>query len=293
MSKEIPQFVSGLKPYKKDTRDFKFEKVFGIATDIPEFFYEPLSVKNQYNTDFCVGFSLTEVAEYLDKIELDPLWFYSRIKEIEGNYLSYGADFKTAGKASVSVGFSPQVFAPYKITEKDRNFLANPENYDDDLKITALPYRKKSYFFVQSGFQSTISAMYNNKTPVMVGCDWCNEWMYQQGGIINSGGVIVGQHAMKACGWKYINGKRYIGILNSYGKDVGDNGIFWFAEDIYNKYFKMTPMVIVDLSPTEAKQLSWSNKVRLYDLIIKTMQSLILKLNELYSRTIENAGLNP
>ena len=285
------QFVSGLREYKHDVRDFKFEKVFGLATEIPEFFYEPLSIKDQKSTDFCVAFSLTEVAEYLDKVELDPIWFFSRIKEKEGNYLSFGADFKTAGKTAVDIGFLPQVFAPYDIN-RDRNFLANPENYSDDLKVSALPYRKKSYFFTGIGFQNTISAMYLNKTPITVGCNWCDEWMYQQGGIIDNGGQVLGQHAMRACGWKRMNGKRYMGILNSYGKDVGGNAIFWFVEDIYNKYFKMTPMVIVDLSPEEAKQMTWGNKAKLYNIIIKTAQNLILKLNELYQRTIENAGLS-
>jgi len=54
------QFRSGLVPYKKDFRDFKFEKAFGAITDVPDYRYEPLDFKSQENTDFCVAFASTE-----------------------------------------------------------------------------------------------------------------------------------------------------------------------------------------------------------------------------------------
>ncbi len=41
-------------------------------------------------------------------------------------------------------------------------------------------------------------------------------------------------HFLYACKVKLINSKKYIGVINSWGKDVGDNGIQWIGEEYFN-----------------------------------------------------------
>jgi len=153
--------------------------------------------------------------------------------------------------------------------------------------VFAFPYRKKSYFFVSPGFQNMVSAGYLNKTPLVVGTTWYSNWHNAPNGIIEdtNHGYSLGLHALKYCGKETRGTARYALIQDSYGKSKAPDGLYRFRDTVVDKYFKMTPMVFVDLSPEDAKKLEWNNLQRLYDLISKTLSKIAMAINGIYEET--------
>ena len=125
-------------------------------------------------------------------------------------------------------------------------------------------------------FDKIISSIYREKRPVITGCVWQSGWAGAKGGIIDSEGNPQFGHAFCAIGRKTINGKLYLIVQGSNGKNIGDKGLFYFSRPIVNKFFKFGAFMFRDFDPNEAKQICWSLRRRIYE-IIKSWFKEILK----------------
>lgn len=235
-----------LRKLPRDNRDFKAHKVLGLAPlqDLPPdfLFLGASKIKDQKTLDFCTGFASCAIAEDDFQIEFSPLWFFAQIKAITGDYKSWGADLRTACKASLK-GFLPEENAPFKNDgSKDRDFLANPDSWPSELQKLAENYRMGSFLSVSGPhdtFDNFRSTIWKNKRAILTGCDWRVGWTYAKDGILTNSNLPIQEgHAFKLIvGWKTINGQPYLIIQNSWSDKFGDKGLFYMSREVTNAVF--------------------------------------------------------
>jgi len=252
---------SGLQPTPTDPRDFSTSKTFGaVKNELPaNFLLTPLAIKDQRTTDLCTAFSACVLAEYQDGVEMSPEWFFSRY----GKPGLYGANLRDAAKAGVDNGFLEKTKSPYTVENQDRDFLAEKNNWSKTFDFEAYPHKKKSYFNIDlpfDTFENIKQALYRNNCPILTGAMWYSEWQYATNGYIpKTYSGKTGLHAFAIIGWA---GDNYIIVQNSYGTDVGDNGLFYFPVSVVNKEFTEPLFCFVDLDEnTEViSQGNWFQK---------------------------------
>lgn len=81
-------------------------------------------------------------------------------------------------------------------------------------------------------------------------------------------------HCLYACKAKMVNGRKHIGIINSWSEDTGDHGIQWLNEDYFNKKYCRDGRVVYD-TPNDALK----KQVTLYQKILDLLQRLFLGTN--------------
>ena len=250
MNKETP-ILGGLIPLPEDKRDIKHSQVFGGAVEVPLVDFDVLNgskVKNQYNSDFCAGYSTSAVNEDMQGHTFCPLYQFTKIKQVQGEYKSWGADLRSACKSVVKFGSLPLILSPYSIDSnsenyKDRDFIANWTNWPQSLDIKAGEYKCGSYFSVDGGgdnFDNIRSVLWQNKADhrgVEFGVMWRPEWTNVPFGVIPNANYTTpegGGHALKIVGQKVINGVPYLKVQNSWGTSYGDNGFYYFPRSVIN-----------------------------------------------------------
>ena len=265
------KIIGGLKDTPKDKRDFSYSKKFGSISplELPKEFYvsQPLEIKNQFGSDFCVGFGTASVREDTELVILDPYFFWSQMAKIRGNWKEWGADLRLAAKTSTKIGIVKKQDQLNTLENKDRDFLANWENYPEELDEKAKEHIAMSYFWVDGSydnFDNIRSTLYLNakeKRSVLIGAEWHQEWSDSKNGIIddvNMQSLFFG-HAFKLYGWKEINNKPYLVAQLSNGKGFGDNGLFYFSRNVINSLaFRYGAITFRDFDPELYKKIEWT-----------------------------------
>lgn len=260
---DVSNIGKGLVADPIDARDFKAEAIMGAVLLPAE--YEVLQginlpVEGQGSSSSCTGQAGHKYAEVLDFIEnnkvpdLSAKSLYSQIYLPQG-----GAYLRDVMKLIVSFGVALESDVPSYIagvngrmevpTEpfmRDTAFLANQQ-----IVARAKTYRAKSYAMVESkSFDFIKQAIYQN-TGCLVGFNGDNAgW---NNAIIKPPVSVEWGHAVYAKGWKFINGKEYLIIQNSWGKDWGDNGIGYIGRDYFQNLDNvLNPWTILD-NPNQEK----------------------------------------
>jgi len=266
------QVVEGLIALPEDKRDIPHSRVFGAPpVDIPLVDFDVVKgskIKDQYDTDFCAGFSSSSINEDIQQKTFDEWYQFSKIKQVMGDYTKWGADLRSACKALTKYGSLPKEKAVYKYKAestdgKDRDFLANWTNWPKYLDTYAGEFKCGSYFTVDGGgdyFDNIRAKLYQNKDKgqgVLLGVLWRPEWTYVVGGVIPEATYDKPQgsgHAIKACGQKIINGVPYVKIQNSWGEKMGDKGFYYFPRSVINKEVAMFgAFMLEDMDAEKAK----------------------------------------
>ncbi len=279
MKKEI-QIIEGLQKLPKDSRDFSLNKVFGTidVKAIPDKDFmvcDRVNIKDQGTSDICVAAASCAVSEDQENVPLSMEWFFSQVKKAQGNWETWGANLRDACKVAIKVGFLEKADAPFDISD-GRNFIADWENWPSKLDSNALIHRKKSYFKVDGPydtfncFRANLWQHRESKSSILTGVIWQTGWNNAKDGIIDFEGTSLFGHALKICGQKKIDGKWFLVGQLSNGKSMGKDGLFFFSQDIINKYFKYKEYgayQFIDLSPEEAKVFAWSFWRRIWEYI--------------------------
>lgn len=272
---------SGLRPPKKDIRDFKYADHFGstFVTDLSkaEFDYSGNpKILDQSITDFCTAFSTASLMEVTEGTELAPEHLFAKGKQIEGNYKSFGADPKHILKALCSVGMLEKKVCPLDILKDGRDKCANWINYPTYLDDAAKIHRAKAYF-KPSGqkdlFDSIRDIIQTQKVGIVAGVYWQNGWT--RNAVIPKTGkyLEVNPHQIYIRpAQKVINGEVYLVCQNSYGDKVGDKGLFYFPREIINRF--MFAYAVLDADPEDVKRETWNLLARIKDVLVKMWQSL-------------------
>lgn len=273
MSNEI-KIGGGLLPTPKDIRDYKYEKVFGAVEKLPEEDFmvaEPLEIKDQKDDDSCVGRATATVSELQEGMPCSGEYQFAKIKQIEGDWQTYGSDLRIGAKSAVKFGSLPNEKVPDKIKNVSRNEFANWENWNFMSDLVAAQHKKQSYFRInQIGyadlFDSLRGAMWQQKKykrTILTGALWRQSWTEAKNGIIpteyEEGGF---GHAFAFIGQKRISGlagdELYLVAQLSNGKEIGDNGLFYFPRDVINRECVYGNFMFIDKDPEKYKKESWT-----------------------------------
>lgn len=249
-------FVQGLRPLKRDPRDFKHSVVFGAApVTVPNisFLVAPVEpILDQSNLDFCTGFATASINGSIQGQDFDPNYQFAKTKQVMGEYKTWGADLRSACKGLVKFGSliaskSPYFYNPSDKNSKTRDFLANWTNWPESLDILAGEFKCGSFFEVDGPgdhFDNARAVLYKNreeKSGILFGVMWRPEWTFAPGGVIPEATYSkpAGEgHALRAYGQEIINGVPYIVVPNSWGKNRGNNGVYYFPRSVINKEIK-------------------------------------------------------
>ena len=287
--------VNGLQPTKRDIRDFSYSQQFGSVSPLvlPKEFYvsQPLDIKQQYGSDFCIGFASAAVREFTEGVILDPFFVWSQMAKLRGDWREWGMDLRTAAKVLTKIGIVEQKDQPYNLENKDRDFLANWENYPKELENKASDHKAISYFWIDGPydfFDNIRSTLYLNKEEkrsVLVGAEWRPSWSSAIKGIVKTtdfSEMFFG-HAFIFFGWKEIDNEPYLVAQLSNGKEFGDSGIFYFSRSVVNSNaFRFSGLTFKDFNQEDYKKTQFTLIQRLYDLIKIYQQLIKMKLGKVW-----------
>ena len=221
-------------------------------------------IKNQKQTQRCTGYATGAVSEDQEEIELCPDFQAAAGFSISGVSGEDGNDLRSTAKGACKVGCLPVKFCSHcksddKYASKWNNLKSWPE---EEIKL-AYKYRKQTFIWVEKGrydiFDNIKTALWQNREKhqsVLTGTVWRENFTYSEGGVIPTElGDIVGGHAIKKCiAHKVIDGKEYLVVQNSYDKDVGDKGLFYFPREVVNRDFKYGAIQFIDVPPEDIKK---------------------------------------
>lgn len=208
-----------------------------------------IKILNQLDLDFCTGFTTAELQKAIFAGDVDPFYQFAKIKQIRGEYKSWGANLRDACMSVIKYGSLPAMFAPYTystggVNDKTRDFLANWANYPMALDEKASKNKDLGFFTVDGSYdvfdniRSTLYMHRHERRAVTIGLFWHNEWTEAPNGIIPSTMPIAnygGGHDMAIIGQKTINGVIYLVFQQSWGATAGDRGFYYFPRNIVNQ----------------------------------------------------------
>lgn len=219
-----------------DTRDYQYSEIAGVSLpfdwdkgfDIEEKVGK-LPVKDQGGTSACGGFAWATYSYVLDETnreEKSEKFIYAQT-HVQGGGSAGRDNCNLCIKKGVCAKTLCPLPNPLIEAEITRTDDITAEAYKD-----ALTNKEKSYLLVNTDIESVAEAMRDNNGVILgvtgqnngtwstaypqppVRGEW-NHWLF--------------------CGKsRVVNGKKYIGVLNSWGERVGENGWQYLSED----YFK-------------------------------------------------------
>lgn len=266
----------GLIPTGKDRRDIKLPKLVGAfpLSKLPANFelIDTFPIDDQGFTDLCGAYASTNMSAEQEGVNLDPNFQFAMARFIAG-WNGFGCDLRSYMKSLCKIGSLARDKSPFSWQKDGRNFIADHKNWPEYLKVLALPFKKRTYVSVAGPhdlFDDIRVAIYIQKNRVITGCKWSPDWntaiipeTYREGG--DSSG-----HAFIIRGWRTINNKLFLIIRNSWGIDNGDNGLYYMSRKVANKELPYGgAYTVVDITPEEAKRISWGIIEKLIDILTK------------------------
>jgi len=223
----------------KDDRDFTWDKVafaskpfdwekgFDIESQIGK-----LPVKDQENTSACGGFAWSTLSYVLDssnREEKSEKFIYAQTHVFGG-----GSAGRTNCDLCVKKGVCSKSLCPLPkpLTEVK---ISDTNDITAEAYKNALTNKEKSYLSVSCDID-TIAQTVRDNGGCIIGISGQNNgtWMsaFPKKPISND----VWHHWLYVGKAKIINGIRYLGALQSWGKEIGEDGWQWISED-YFKYY--------------------------------------------------------
>lgn len=203
-----------------------------------------LKPNNQEQTSSCVAQAWDKYGEvkYLlnqkNELNFSPRWIYSNIHLPNG-----GAYIYAGGEFVKNNGMIPDDILPsYPMTEEHmRDKGPYKDGVGPEFELWKQLINKGQLLSVWRTIDLMAKAIRDNDGLVF-GVGGCNNgtWRTEYPKPPETFDDITWGHAIYAGRAKKINGKKYIGILNSWGDKTGNRGWQWLGEDYINKTFAYT-----------------------------------------------------
>lgn len=209
--------ASAILPYDW-TKEFNIENVVGI-----------IQHKDQKQTSSCGGFAWSYYSFVLDRTNREvksPKFIYAHTHVGNGG---------SAGRENCQLcsnkGVSSEILCPLPdpLTEEA---IIDKSTISDEAFKDALTNKSKSYLSVTPTIDNVAQAIENNNGCVL-GVSGQNNGTWSSEFPKKPKSNDVWRHWVYAGKVKMINGKKHIGIINSWG-NVGKNGWQWLSEDYFD-----------------------------------------------------------
>lgn len=213
---------------KPDRRDFK---IVGIQSpvELPESFRLPDSfpIKDQNGFGSCTAQSTSTHKQLQENVELSARFLYAMTKKLEEN-MQWGAYTRNTFKVLCNTGIIEESEYPERhdipeLAYMDWNLISI------DKLERAKAHKSKTYWRVNSDFESIKQAIYQNKQAVVISVPWYESYNYAPDGYLKLNikkGWKYG-HAICVVGWI----KDCLVVKNSWGDNWGLNGMCYFYKD--------------------------------------------------------------
>lgn len=259
---QFQNFNNGLLPSPYDKRDYKFKDLVPVgAFQIPDDYESPNLIPpdkifNQGASNMCCACAFSYI-RYMQESKNNQ----SGITELFSPTFTYGnrlpgERFEGMYMRSCCKKAKQDGSLPISVLSGFYSYPKCEELVGKDLskyKKLAYPFRISSYYQCNSRKQIQMAII---ETGAVLCGVWVFDCLYKPEKLTN----IVrynpnkdirndGGHAVTLVGWKTVRGRLYWKLLNSWGKEWGDNGYAWIPESYP---FIESPIAIMD-SITEVK----------------------------------------
>jgi len=284
---------NGAFPSRKDRRDKKWvayavspydwSKEYDIEKVLSELIGEEITTpsKNQNGSFSCGGQAFAYYGEVLSTIfdrkfdEKSAKFFYSQCYVPSG-----GSSGRDLCKIATKQGWADERLLPsYENGNPPQEaFMRRSQDITQEVRDNASKDKALYYADVYTDIDSIASAIQSNYGCV-IGITGTNNGTWQSAyPIIPQSKASVWRHWVYAGKVKKINGKKYIGIHNSWG-NIGENGWQWLGEEFFRKYptFDGEPICF------EARTLTFKNtpltnisaQITLYQKVVNLLKELL------------------
>lgn len=137
-------------------------------------FIEPLEIKVQDPTDFCMGCVISSIAEEYVHEPCDESYSFAAGKFASGeDLLIRGINPRAGIQGAIDYGVLPKSKSPYSIASHERGFLADFKNWQELRKFAIFPFKSSRRI---RGFDRIIEVLERERTSVMIGIYWQAGW---------------------------------------------------------------------------------------------------------------------
>jgi hypothetical protein len=282
----------GLREKQHDGTEFVvggFVQIPHVST-LPETFELPIPndwIRTQ-TEDTCASESIGNLLSYINSGKIDALyaWILARVNNGYG-VDDWGVDLKSIALSAVKVGSPLFPESPFH-SDGDRATYAEISNWNlKALQPKAIVNKAGSAVEVQTAngmdfFDSVKATLYKLQTPIVIGIRWNHDASNPNVDLHSDSGF---GHAVLVTGWT----KDRLVILNSWGRDVGNAGYFYFAREIINHDVAIFgAWTLVDETPEKVKWLL-DNGIYLEDQnwLLNITKSFILAMKRLLTIALD------
>ncbi len=232
-------FGKGAIKSPKDNRDFKYTPAmattpfdWSVGFDIEQAIGKTMDVKDQNGSGSCGGQAWAYFGQVLDpeKVQKSAKFIYAQDFVLPAG--TYGRD---NCKIVQDKGWGDEALTPSYMGETlkmppTEQFMQRKEDITPEAFAQALNDKALSYVNVEINIDSIAERIRDNKGVILGICGenngtWTN--IFPQPPTGND----VWRHWIYCGKAKQMNGKKYIGFLNSWGKSVGNGGWQWIGEE--------------------------------------------------------------
>ena len=223
----------------QDPRDYRFTDFIGKSAqfdwnkgfDIEAFLGFKIPVKNQYQSSSCGGQAVSYYGGVLEHVASKTFenrsarWVYAQAFAPGG-----GSNMRPLMKVVTDQGWAEEVSVPsIKDNDAPEEFMTQLNDVTQDVRDAAMSAEAKSYAIVNSNIDEIALAIQNNYGCILgISGENNGTWFTAFPQVPNTPSWGHWVYVGKA---KIINGKKYIGILNSWGTEVGEQGWQWLGEE--------------------------------------------------------------
>lgn len=247
------EFYTGLIPERLSILDYVFQAAgneeydwnqnYNVQTELEEVLGASyrLTPYNQLQTLSCTAqgwakyVSVLASFAYAKEMEVSRKDIYSHTR------LAYGGSYTRLGADRLrSKGFSLERFVPsYPMTEDHLKII---EKGEDGVSVDFLRLFKDSQTAIVWPEIDKIAAAIKQNMGVLLSFGGKNDgsWFTSFPNSPETVDEVEWLHLSYAFAAAKISNKKFIGIINSWGPDIGDNGIQWLGEEHF-KYSTMSP----------------------------------------------------